>query len=279
MNDLAPMQAARLRPGFSLPERQALPPGEGHVRLRATALPFLSPWRESRAQAGLTIAEILGGVGVPGPWPGDLRVFLGDSEIPRAQWHRVRPKPGTTIYAKLVPQGGGDNAKATRTILQIGAIIANAIPGFGQVVSLALLAAAALVPVGSRKLDELGDVGSTSPFLTGGGNEVRQWAPVPRVLGTHREVPALLAPSFTEMVGNDQYVNFLFGGLGPAELSEFKLGETDLGEFSDVELETRQGFPGETVPALFRDTVIEAQVGTTLTKRPMAGCCAPPSRT
>lgn len=99
-----------------------------------------------------------------------------------------------------------------------------------------------------------------SPTLTGTRNVLRPFEPVWRIFGKMRVTPPLGAKSFTEVQGGEQYFRMLFLlGYGPLEIDEdsFRIGETDLSAFSDVQYEVRQGFAGEAPLTLFTDTVRE----------------------
>src|SRR5690606_6605734 len=76
--------------------------------------------------------------------------------------------------------------------------------------------------------------------LSGARNALEPFGAVPRLYGRRRIYPKLGAKIYTEIVGNDQYLNVLCNaGYAPMRLSEFKIGETPIEEFAGVEIETR----------------------------------------
>lgn len=74
--------------------------------------------------------------------------------------------------------------------------------------------------------------------ITAASNQSRPYAPFPQVLGTHRMVPPYGSSPYTEIVGNDQYLRLIFlWGYGPVSLSDIRIGNTPIGNFSGVEIE------------------------------------------
>ncbi|MFQ5786189.1 MAG: host specificity factor TipJ family phage tail protein [Alphaproteobacteria bacterium] len=104
-----------------------------------------------------------------------------------------------------------------------------------------------------------GDSGDSPTLsITGTRNRQRPFGVVPRVLGRHRMVPPLGAAPFTEIVGDDQYVRLLFvWGYGPLDLSDFRIGETPLSAFADVQAEHLAGWISDPPLTLFPKTVVE----------------------
>ncbi|MBD4185358.1 hypothetical protein GUH45_17240, partial [Xanthomonas citri pv. citri] len=63
---------------------------------------------------------------------------------------------------------------------------------------------------------------------------------------TVRMTPPYGAEPYTEVQGDDQYLRLLFvWGYGPLDISDIKIGETDISEYDGVEIETRQGYAGD----------------------------------
>lgn len=79
---------------------------------------------------GATVAELVSGL----PLRPRLRPYvvasIGDRQVPRHLWARVRPRPGATLLALPVPQGGGGgNAKTVRTAALLALVAASAVTG------------------------------------------------------------------------------------------------------------------------------------------------------
>jgi hypothetical protein len=239
------------------------------------------PFRAERAElelpAGLTLAQMLE-VAQPGPL---LRrhavIFVGDWEAPVALWARCRPRPGRRVTICVRPAGGGGGGKSTLRIIAQIAVLAAAIAvphmavlgGTMLAVGGALLGAGigvvgsllvnALIPPPRPKLGRLGtSAESPTYFLQGARNQPRPFAPVPLVLGEHRTTPPLGALTYTELVGDDQYLRLLVvWGHGPLQITGLRIGETPIASFAGVEVQTRQGMAGEPKLTLFPNTVVE----------------------
>jgi hypothetical protein len=207
--------------------------------------------------------------------------------VPRQHWHRVRPKPGTTVAITVVPQGGSGGSKILRTVLIIAVVAAAAFflgpsaflaggwiggaAGFSAATASALSAIAiaatvaigsalinALLPIGTPKLGELGGYGTSrvSPTLAGSSNQARPWYPIPRVYGRFRMTPPKAARDYTETEGETSWLRCLFCfGYGPLELSDFRIGTVPLAQFEGVDIEVRQGFPDDPPITLYTDTI------------------------
>lgn len=69
-------------------------------------------------------------------------------------------------------------------------------------------------------------------------NRVDKWGVVPINLGVNRMYPKQAAMPYTENIDNDQYLRQLFTwGYGNVTISDLKLGDTSLSNYTDVELE------------------------------------------
>jgi hypothetical protein len=237
------------------------------VRVSACAHPFSAERTGVTVEAGLTIAELLEVVQADPVLRRHAAVYVGDCFVPRAHWCRVRPKPGTSVAVRVVPQGG--DSKVLRTVLFI--VVAAAAffsPGLlgleaGSLGAFALstgvaiggaLAINALVPLPKPQLSDLSGDPRTSGFLSGSRNRLNLFGVVPRVLGRHRMTPPFGARPFTEVAGDDQFLRILLcWGYGPLTLpAALRIGETAIEEFDEVEVEHVQGFgpdPRSFVPA------------------------------
>lgn len=256
----------------------------GPVRLLGRRTPLEPPRVDVELPAGLTLSEMLEAAGVPATPL--LRVFVGDVEVPAASWGRVRPKAGRHVLVTAVPTGG-DGKSPLRIVLTIavivaaayagpfaagvmgigtaatataaastGFIIASGVVSAGVTLAGTLLINALIPPPRPRLSDNGGD--SASPTITGARNELRPFGVVPVVLGEHRLAPLYGAVPYTEMVGDDQYLRLLFVlGYGPLEISDLKIGETPLGEYEGVEVEIREGRPGDAALVLYPGVVLE----------------------
>lgn len=208
----------------------------------------------------------------------DAVVFIDDHEISPEYWMRVRPKPGHTVTARILPVpmgggGGGGGKSPLRTVLTIAVIAASfylgpalgAALGFtetavilGQTINLAAAVGGVLIsvagnllintiaPVRPPQMASLSGVGqsteSPSLFLSGSSNRLRPFEAVPSVLGYYRIRPPKGAKTFTEVLGDHNVLRDLFViGYGKLELSDWQIGNTPITSYGDYELEVREG--------------------------------------
>ena len=162
---------------------------------------------------GITIDELVEFI-QPNPifWS-MARVIVNGEIISPWIWDEWIIRPGEDIIVKFVPQGGGKSP--LRIILTIAIIVAAPFVGeflapfiglnlslaTGSLVSfatvsavgtlafsaLAFLALNALVPLSRPKLRT--EAGSSNFSITGSRNAIRHYAPIPKILGTHRTFP------------------------------------------------------------------------------------------
>ncbi|MCW1934127.1 TipJ family phage tail tip protein [Pararhodobacter zhoushanensis] len=255
--------------------------------LRILTAPALDPGAarlEITLPEGLTVAEIVAAA-LPAASQADLahaRVALvtptGSAIVPRALWHRVRPKPGVRIVIRLIP--GKD---ALRTILSIVVSIAALAlgtmfgPAVGTFLGIGKIAGTALVTIGANLLGNLlinalippvkPDEERPSFSISGWRNRLDPNGAVPVLLGQIRYTPPFAAQSWTEISGDLQYIHALFNfGEGPIELSDFRIGDTSISEFDEIDIEVRQGHAGDDPCSLYPLQILEEQIGVELTR-------------
>lgn len=215
--------------------------------------------------------------------------FIDERLIPCAEWEFAVPRAGQNLTVRAIPLGGGGNDQG-KTALRIVSMLAVVIAAFsapwlapvgwglvgswtGAALSATIsiagtLAVNALIPP-SRQLDDGFGAGAANPSfrITGTSNQLVPFGIVPQVLGRHRMFPVYAARPFTEVVGDQTFFRALFTlGLGPLALSDFKLGETPLAQFQDVEMEIRYGYPTDAPLTLFPDDVYEDNLSIQLTQ-------------
>ena len=182
-----------------------------------------------------------------GPSPREVEVLLDGQYVAAERWHDTVLRDGQlvavypavhgrrvfsllTIAASIfVPQllglSGLTSALVSGAIKVIGGIVANA-----------------LFPV--RTPDVGGAPAKPDPVysLTGGANTARLYEPMALVLGTHRLFPDLAAKEYTEFDGDNQFLHQLFHcGLGDLILTDYRVGATPIGDFSDVTTQVKRG--------------------------------------
>jgi hypothetical protein len=217
----------------------------------------------------------------------EMVVVLDDRLLTVAEWDSVCPQAGQIINAKAVVSGGGgdDGGSNVGQILMlvvavVVAIFAPELGGWaagmlgggeagalgltvgqlGSIVGAVIVAGAGMIvstfaPSG-RALSQANGVdsaGANTPnySLSGGSNSLRPYEPMPVVMGRHRIFPDYGSKPYVEYRGNDQYLYQIFNfGLSAISLADFKIGNTDIGDYQDVEFRWSDasgrisGFPG-----------------------------------
>jgi len=217
--------------------------------------PFLMERISRLAVLGLTIQEILNSIEEL-PRECATSVQVNGIPIPPDIWLTYRPPEGSYIAIRVVPMGG-EGKDPLRTLLFIGVMVASfAVGGWvagleGSSAFMGSLAAAGTSMLGSLLVNALCPPPQPSLnagvnregvvySITGTRNQLNPFGPIPVLLGSHRIVPFYGARPYTEIEGNDQYLRLLFvPSYTPVILSSFKIGETDLEDFEDVEIEIK----------------------------------------
>lgn len=190
---------------------------------------------------------------VRGATPATLRPTV----VPLDQWDSYAMQPGDTVSVVVLPgKGGGKNP--FRLLLSIAAFAFSFAGGPFLGATLFSLGGFSLT-VGQAigfGLQLIGGLFASTPkapkpaapdaqvySITGTRNALDPFGAVPRLYGKHRIWPKLGAKPYTEIVGNDQYLNLLFNlGYAPMKVSEMKIGETLLSDYQGVEIEMRGTF-------------------------------------
>lgn len=240
------------------------------LKIYAAPLPFSNKQVKLTVPLGATIQDIVN-TAMPvqnQSLPFGAVVMIDGEIIPFEYWHRIRPKPGThNIVVRVVPQGGGDGGKnPIATLLSIAVLVAAPYVGAYLATSLGVtstigtqLITAAVGAIGRLAVSALsppptptnagngntgfssGPAESPTQFIEGASNAINRFGIIPVCLGTNRIFPPQAALPFTETQDNNQYVRQLFTyGYAPEILiSDLKIGESDISEFTDFELEHR----------------------------------------
>lgn len=262
------------------------------MRVIARSHPLRDDITAVSVRPGLSLEEILEQAQPDPILRAHAHIFLGDYRVPRARWRHVRPSESAVVTIRVVAQGGGGGGSKNplRTIATIAVVAAaSAVTGgaaaglFGSsfaagtfgaaalgagVATVGMLAVNALAPVRPPSIDaRSGTTKRDSPTLTieGARNDHRPFGVVPVVLGTHRHVPPLGAKSFTEVLGDDQYLRMIVvWGYGPLRIRNLRIDGTPLSNFDGVRVQTREGRPGDAAPTIFPSQVNQQDLGITL---------------
>lgn len=203
----------------------------------------------------------------------DLRVFVNGNYIPRSQWAETVPLPAQVVNVRAVPQGGGGGKSPLATVL--GIVVSLAAPGIGTAFgtslglsvlgngvltagqtaffnslvstafgALANLAISAIAkPPKPKSAAGAFNNAAESPtlFIEGARNEVDRYGPVGLNLGTNRVFPKQAALPYTTNNGDLQEVRqiFCYGHADECEISDIRIGETPISQFTGVTMEHR----------------------------------------
>lgn len=271
-----------------------------NIRFIGATHPLKTEIKEMVVQHGTSVSEILD-LAQPDPTLlQDARVFIDGVEIPPDRWEITYPEKNSIVAARIVPYLRTDGINPLRAILSLVLIVATA--GLAAPLGVALglsgaiatavggalisvvggLMINAIAPIRQPELNSLSGGGTTSPslFIEGGRNGAHPFQAVPSVLGFYRFHPPLGAKTYTESLGdNNRFRMLLLIGLGPLELSDWKIGNTPIENFDDFVLEERYGyvtdarlyrFPGQVDQDEFSIKLIVANGWITRTSSPDA---------
>lgn len=205
-------------------------------------------------EPGETLLQYLVRLGIPALTQ-PMTVRIEGHLVPPSMWARTWPKQGNLITVRAEVRGGGNSEGGTKnplaTVLTIVLlVVVTAYTGPG---GLAAWQAGAIMVGGSYlinnviapplkpKLSELGgknDDASPTYSLSGGSNRARPFEQLPLVIGKHRMFPDYGAKEYTEFQGDEQYLYQVFNfGLSDLVLSDFRIGNTAITDFSGVTIE------------------------------------------
>lgn len=198
-----------------------------------------------RIMAGQTLDQMIAALVLDESDREHISTFIGGDYIPQELWAKTRPKSGSSIYLRVTLQ---DPVSMVAILASaVAPTIATAAFGLTAGTFMAAVAGAAIAMAityaasalfGPRPTSANNRTESPSYNLSAARNGLTPYAPVPVVLGTHRMVPPYGAAPYTEIVGNDQFLRFiLVWGYGPVNVSSIKIGNTDLADYTDVEVE------------------------------------------
>ena len=244
------------------------------VQITVARHPFGAKAHVATVRGGMTVAEL-----VAEHWhePRPCAVTADGERIEKGRWGEVIPRE--TVEMVGVPQGPllaiftAISKAFSAAFSAIGGLFSSGglFSGLGgKLLQLGLSMAAryllnALFAPSKPQLQQ--DQSSPTYSIGGARNEVRQFAPVPVILGTHRVSPAYAAPPYTENIGDDQYLRAVFcWGHGPLNISDIKIGETPIASFDGVTTQTRQGYPSDAAITLYPAQVFQEDLNVELIK-------------
>ena len=216
-------------------------------------------------------------------------VFINGRVIPKNIWGELKPKTGELVEVRAFPiphgGGGGTGKSILRIVMMIGVIALAMFTGgaavgllgltggmatfvgavvTGVVSAVGMIAVNALCPVATdtstASLSGTDSTDSNTLYIEGASNALNPFEVVPVVLGKFRSTPPQGSKPYTEMIGDDQFIRMLFvWGIGPVEIDEssIKIGDTLLTDFSDYQIEHREGYSDDEPLTLFPSAISE----------------------
>lgn len=248
---------------------------------RETFIPY-AQWRHVRPKAGCSLrvhaVPMGGGGGGGGKSPIKMIAMLAIMVV--AMY-------AGAVLGPIIASQMGFAAGASIGIgsMTVGGLIGGIVSGVVTMVGNAIVNA--IIPTSSaadRSSETSGSYGTSlsSPTysIMGVRNRANPFGVVPKIYGRRRVYPMLAANTYTETQGSDQYFRALFCfGYGPLDITDIKIGETSIDDFTDVEYEVRQGYDNDARPTLFTKSVGEdslnihlTQAGSWATRTTRANC-------
>ncbi|MGB6096447.1 MAG: host specificity factor TipJ family phage tail protein [Comamonas thiooxydans] len=192
---------------------------------------------------------------VPGIDSGAWTVMIGGAVVPQAMWVHTFPKHGQLIACRAVLRKSALQLVAIAALsyftmgagagwiagsFGVSAGVAGAI-GLGMFMAGSVLINKVLAP----KIPSAQSLAQKQIYsLSDQRNTARPYEPIPVLWGEMRVTPDLASKSYAWYEGDDQYMStILLGGINVQEAFDLAIGDTPIGNFSDVGLYFN-GFPG-----------------------------------
>ena len=221
------------------------------------------------AREGASVSQVINQSKMHAP---AVRAWIDGDEVPAELLDSRILQQGEIMTLRADVTGSGAD-KVLRQLLTIAVIAAAifvppllgfaagsvgaALVGAGVMVVGTLLVNA-LVPPEVPKLDGPGGATASPVYsLSGGSNQLRQYAPLLMVLGEHRVFPDLAAAEYAIFQDGEQYLHQIFDfGLGNIEVSDLRSGPNLLSGFDGVDL--YWGLNGAEIPRIAGNVDTEA---------------------
>lgn len=234
----------------------------------------LAPLSVRRQSRQMTLLEMARAMDLPREWWTQGIIAVDRQVVPRDLWSVSRPRSTANEVRFLIRlAGGGDRDGGKNPMALLGSLALLAVTGgiaggaLAPVFGTKIFAAGTLVSRGVAGL--VGALGSaaiqgaqgrpSAPQRQGGndldasrvstasmaGNVLSPDAPIDRVLGTRKIFPPMACEPFTYYDGDDEIVEGAFVLAGPHALSDIRLGDATVDDMAGVEVQTREGFPGQ----------------------------------
>lgn len=189
-----------------------------------------------------------------------LLATVNNELVQPAMWEKTPIKENDIIGLNFVPAGGGGKGGKTAlaVVITIAAVAATIYTGglaaaafaagsygaaIGYSAAVVGISMAASMAIGRltavpNQTKRSSDRSEDNVYGLSTSNNVDKWGVVPINLGVNRMYPKQAALPYTEVVGNDQYLRQLFTwGYGNISITNLKLGDTDINNYTNVEMD------------------------------------------
>jgi sulfur carrier protein ThiS len=208
----------------------------------------------------------------------NVAVMVNGVPVPQEQWD-MRPVSGDMIQYRAVAGKGALKLIATIAIVVAAAYFAPAVlAGMGVTATATTLAVAqaaisivgtlllnAIFPIRPPEMPESAGNAQNQNLLQGGSNQPNPYGAIPVVLGKIRFTAPLGAQIYAEANADTSYLRMLLvWGYGGIQVSDIRIGDTDIGTLEELEIETLNGFDDPAVSKTRFNTIypndVEQQV-------------------
>ncbi len=219
----------------------------------------------------------------------DFFIFINDVKIDFPFWKYTYPKPGSIVTVRAAPTGGDTGRLvAVLAIATAAAFIGPAAAGYAgasasagglglsagvagllgagagaATMAVGMLAVNAFIPIPEGKFAK--ETESAVLSITGARNVEKPFSPVPQVLGFFQYTPPLSASSYVTTNGDNQDLTLLMtAGYGPLDISNFKIGNDPIENFSNYTIEINNGWANDdditVYPGLTEQKIIDIRL-------------------
>ena len=197
---------------------------------------------------------------VPAWWCAGGTLALNGQVIPIAFWKDIYAAPGDRIEFVASPAGKAGNflMKIVGAIMMVvGAVLSiysggtsNYLTAWGYGLMVGGTAISMLsdfiCPIRPASLgNNNGKDASATYSLNSSSNGMSYDSPIPRIYGRFKVPPRRILDNYTEIDGNDEYLHFIgVTGYGPLAISDIKIGNNPIENYTDVDSYYTQGLEG-----------------------------------
>lgn len=240
-------------------------------------------------QEGRTLQQLVAAecerAGVPPQLVGQQgHAWIDGEYIPAEEWAVRVPRAGQRVEYRVLPAGGNLLRNLLMVVVVVVAAYVGSVVGGIYGAGWGAAAAAGVTMVGSALVNAIapirmpnqdmdGDQPERRGRLTGGSNRAEPYAGVPVVLGQQRFTAPLAAENYVEVEGGETYLRMaLCWGYGEVDVSDLRIGDTQLELFEEVQQAHIRGTGSETSAQwadfhrLYGRDVDQETVGVRLTK-------------